>query len=270
MENDRMSDVALAHPPLAAHRVRSVGDRPRLLSYVGRWGRARRWLPTDARRVLDIGSAFGYGTAALTGYGRGRRWVIGVERDPGHVRHAARSYPWLPLVHADASALPVADGTVDAVILLDVLEHMTHPAAVLADARRVLRPGGFLIFSVPHRGLLAGLDSLNVYPMLRRRWPSWPPLEPADECASGAHRHFSIDEARTLLGAGFRLDRVARTGLGASELLHLALLVGCKALLRARRVYLALLPLHLLTYILDDLIPAGPLGDHLTVRARAI
>jgi hypothetical protein len=40
-------------------------DRPRLLSYLGRWGRARRWLPADARRVIDVGCAFGYGTVAL-------------------------------------------------------------------------------------------------------------------------------------------------------------------------------------------------------------
>ena len=43
--------------------------RPRLLSYVGRWGRARRWLPPEARVVADVGCASGYGTAALTGTG---------------------------------------------------------------------------------------------------------------------------------------------------------------------------------------------------------
>ena len=39
--------------------------RPRILSYVGRWGRARRWLSDDALRVLDIGCSFGYGAAAI-------------------------------------------------------------------------------------------------------------------------------------------------------------------------------------------------------------
>ena len=107
--------------------------------------------------------------------------MIGVERDPDHLREAARRYPWLTVVEGDASALPFEDGSVDAVVMLDVLEHVPEPRAVLTEVRRVLRPGGVVVLSVPHRGLLAPLDSLNVYPALQRRFRSWQPVEPADE-----------------------------------------------------------------------------------------
>ena len=96
------------------------GDRVRLLSYIGRWGRARRWLPPDAHRVADIGCAFGYGTAALTAHGKARRWVVGIERNAEHVKNAGQPHPWLPLIYADATAIPVLDDSVDAVILLDI------------------------------------------------------------------------------------------------------------------------------------------------------
>jgi SAM-dependent methyltransferase len=43
--------------------------------------------------------------------------------------------------------LPMADGSVDAVLSTQVLEHVLDPAAYLAEAHRVLRPGGFLILS---------------------------------------------------------------------------------------------------------------------------
>ncbi len=219
--------------------------------------------------MLDVACAFGYGTAALKGLGDAPPWVVGIERDEGHVRHARRCYPWLPLMRADALNLPFVDGSVDAVVMLDIVEHIADPAAVLAEARRVLRPGGCLVVSVPHRGPLTALDPNNVYDALRRRWPSWPPLESYDESASGTHRHFTVDEVRGLLGPYFAVDRVVRTGTGLSEVLQLIFRITFVALLRWRRFYMMLLPLHFITYLIDDMIPAGPLGYHLTVRARA-
>jgi SAM-dependent methyltransferase len=244
-------------------------DRPRLLAHVGRWGRARRWLPEDARRVIDLGCAFGYGTAALAGRGAARRWTVGVERDAEHVRRASQQGWWFPIVQADGTELPIRSGAVDAVVVLDVVEHVADPSAMIAEVRRVLRPGGWLVLSVPHRGLLAGLDPLNVYPALRRRWRSWPPLESADQSASGVHRHFTLDEMRAILGPAFAVDRVARTGMGLSEALHLSFLLAFKALLRWQGAYLASRALHFVVYLVDDLIPAGAFGYHLTLRARA-
>lgn len=243
--------------------------RRRLLSYIGRWGRARRWLDPDLLRVLDVGCAFGYGSAAILARGpRGRR-VVGVEQDHEHVEQGRRHFPWIPILEADATDLPLADGSVDAVLMLDIVEHVESPERALAEARRVLRPGGVLVVSVPHRGLLQGLDSLNVYRALRRRHPSWPPLEAATESGSGTHRHFSIRELSDLMGPGFTVDRVARSGLGLQELLYLALLL-LRVPLRTPRVPSALLALHLAVYTLDDLLALGPLSYHLTVRARAV
>jgi SAM-dependent methyltransferase len=218
--------------------------------------------------VLDIGCAFGYGTVALMGRGGPRRWIAGVERDPANVALAHRAYPWLPMVRADAKSLPFADQSVDAVVVLDVLEHLDDPASVLAEVSRVLRPRGALIVSVPHRGLLSACDSNNVYTALRRRFPSLAPLEPCEQSASDRHRHFMLEEARAILGPGFAVDRSACTGLGLAELMHLPLLVLLKGLLRWRGAYLALRHAYFAASIIEDLIPTGPLGYNLTLRAR--
>jgi SAM-dependent methyltransferase len=244
----------------------AVPERPRLLSHVARWGRARRWIPADAALVLDVGAAFGYGTAALAA--RSRHRVIGVERDPAHIAAARARFPWLELLHGSAESLPFPDASVDAVTLLDVLEHVADPAGVLDEAHRVLKPGGVLVVSVPHRGLLEPLDSLNVYPRIRR--PGWPPLDPADDCDAGGHQHFSLRELEDRLGPGFTVDAVARTGLGLAEVVHLAALVGVRGILGSERGYRALLLVHLLVYVLDDLLPLGPASYYLTVRARAV
>ncbi|HXY26786.1 MAG TPA: class I SAM-dependent methyltransferase [Acidimicrobiales bacterium] len=50
---------------------------------------------------------------------------------------------------ADGTALPFASRSADAVLLLEVLEHVARPRELLAEARRVLKPGGTVVVSVP-------------------------------------------------------------------------------------------------------------------------
>ncbi|MBN1488435.1 MAG: class I SAM-dependent methyltransferase [Phycisphaerae bacterium] len=57
--------------------------------------------------------------------------------------------PWLDLV-ADAAGLPFSDGGVGNLVLFDVLHHMPRPARVLAEAQRVLAPGGRMILCEPY------------------------------------------------------------------------------------------------------------------------
>ena len=54
-------------------------------------------------------------------------------------------------VQADLMALPFADGSVDAIRLDHVLEHLDqrHGVGALSEARRVLRPGGRIVVGVP-------------------------------------------------------------------------------------------------------------------------
>jgi SAM-dependent methyltransferase len=251
--------------PFALRPAAGVATRPRLLSHVGRWGRARRWLPAGALRILDVGCAFGYGTVAVAAGGPPGRVAVGVERDPEHIQRARRLYPWLTILEGDAASLPVPDGCADAVLLLDVLEHLEDARPAVAEAHRVLRPGGVLVVSVPHRGPQLALDSLNLYRALRRRRPSWPPLEPATESADGIHRHYAVDEMRELLSPGFEVDRVQRSGLGLQEPVYLAGLVA-RVPRRTDQVGRLALTLHLILYLLDDLVPWGRLGYHLAVR----
>ena len=58
---------------------------------------------------------------------------------------------------ADAYRLPWRDGTFDAVAALDFLEHVDRPGDVIAEAARVLKPGGLFFFHTFNRNLLAWL-----------------------------------------------------------------------------------------------------------------
>ena len=55
---------------------------------------------------------------------------------------------WLDAV-ADAQALPFADGSLDAIVGVDVLHHLEWPARFLGEAQRTLRPGGRVVLVEP-------------------------------------------------------------------------------------------------------------------------
>jgi SAM-dependent methyltransferase len=122
----------------------------------------------------------------------------------------------------------LAHACADAVLLLDVVEHLTHPARAIAEAHRVLRSDGVLVLSVPHRGPLHWVGALNVYQGLQRRHPDWPPLEPATQSGSGRHMHFTPSELNVLLNPYFVVDRTTRTGLCLVEPVYLALLYAAR------------------------------------------
>jgi len=61
-------------------------------------------------------------------------------------------FVWTPFVDfvADAVAMPVEDGSVDNLFMVDVLHHLPRPAAVFREAARVLRRGGRLVVLEPY------------------------------------------------------------------------------------------------------------------------
>ena len=105
--------------------------------------------PSCARGVvLDAGVGEGYGAALLAS---SARRVVGLELDPAVARHVRGRYPALTVARADLQALPVADGSIDALVTLQVIEHLWDQPGFLAECARVLRPGGRLHCATPNR-----------------------------------------------------------------------------------------------------------------------
>lgn len=104
-------------------------------------------------RVLDSGSGEGYGTAALAAATPDRTLVAGVDVYPDAAHHAAATYSSSGPVFlcADASSLPFGDGAFDAVVSLQVIEHLSDPDAYAAECARVLRRGGTFACATPNR-----------------------------------------------------------------------------------------------------------------------
>lgn len=103
--------------------------------------------------VLDSGCGEGYGTAALADAAVAGTVVVGVDVFADAARHAAAAYAAAGAVFlcGDASRLPFADASFDALVSLQVIEHLDDPDAYVAECARVLRPGATFACATPNR-----------------------------------------------------------------------------------------------------------------------
>jgi SAM-dependent methyltransferase len=150
----------------------------------------------DAARVrrgsnfLDIASGPGYVAAAAAKRGA---LVLGVDFSPAMVAHAHELHPGVEFREADAEALPLGSGLFDAAAMNFGILHLGRPEHALAEAYRVLRPGGRFAFSVwapPEETIGFGivLRAVERHGEPRVALPEGPPFfrysEP-DECKGG-------------------------------------------------------------------------------------
>ncbi len=116
-------------------------------------------------RVLDLGCGSGYGTSMLRDVARS---AVGVDVSPEAVAHAGERYgrDGLSFRTIDpARPLPFDDASFDLVTSFQVIEHVEDVDAYLAEARRVLAPGGTFIVVTPDR-------RLRLFP-LQKPWNPW-------------------------------------------------------------------------------------------------
>jgi 2-polyprenyl-3-methyl-5-hydroxy-6-metoxy-1,4-benzoquinol methylase len=102
------------------------------------------------KEILDIASGEGYGSAFLA---KTARRVTGVDIDAAAVAHATARYQRgnLSFLQGSCSAIPMAQASVDLVVCFETLEHHDQHEAMMAEIRRVLRPGGLLVISSPDK-----------------------------------------------------------------------------------------------------------------------
>jgi ubiquinone/menaquinone biosynthesis C-methylase UbiE len=152
-------------------------------------------------RVLEIGIGSGLN---LPLYGARVSSVIGLEPSPALLRMArprasAATIP-ISLLDASAEAIPLASGSIDTIVVTWTLCTIPDTSRALAEMRRVLRPGGALLFvehgRAPEPGVARWQDRLD---------PLWSRL------AGGCHLNRKVDDLMT--EAGFRIEALEHSRL---------------------------------------------------------
>ncbi len=159
--------------------------------------------------ILDLGCG---GGNILEGLPQERLRAVGMDLACEMVSDAAKRRPTDAFMVGDAMRIPLADGAVDIVTCIGVLEYVTHPADVLTQINRVIKPGGHLIISFPNSTSLLrhlstaeiGLERALIGTLNRVRGRSNHGLAPDYK-----HQQWSIRQVRSMLdAAGLRVSNV--------------------------------------------------------------
>ncbi len=175
------------------------------------------------QQVLDLGGGMGRMSIPLSS----RHFVTLTDISP-QMLELARPYATerLRLRVADARSLPFADRSFDYVLCIDLLPHIPVPEQLLAEARRVLKPGGFLI-----------IDCTNAVPLWTLAYPRYLGRRPhrwihiwrsggvLPEWRTRVRHHRRGPFVRLLTEGGFKVASLRGFGPRACAKWHLAVAV---------------------------------------------
>jgi SAM-dependent methyltransferase len=179
------SYYTLAGPGGLVRRMQRIWEGRKVSGY-------ERALGPGKKRILDVGCGDGRFLQVLRDFGSPDWELVGVDFDPAAVeRCRARGFTAFAKRVEDMAA---EEGTFDAVVMLQLIEHVEDPVRIARLVAALLRPGGVFFVETPN---LAGWD----YRLFRKRW--W------------GHYHFprhwnlfSTDSLeRMLTSTGFVIDR---------------------------------------------------------------
>lgn len=109
----------------------------------------------SARRVLDLGCGHGDLTSLMQSAGLE---VVGIEPSEDGVTSARTAHPAVQFEQGSAyDDFAATFGQFDAIVSVEVIEHLYSPHLLIRNARKALAPGGHLILTTPYHGYLKNL-----------------------------------------------------------------------------------------------------------------
>ena len=149
-----------------------------------------RWIRVPEPVILDVGCSSGY-TLRLLRRRMPHATVLGADYVRRPLDKLGEDIPDLPLLQFNIVHCPLESGSVDGVVLLNILEHIEDDGRAVAEIYRILRPGGVAVIEVP-----AGPGLYDIY----------------DRKLMHFRRYRLSGLVRLMRGAGFRILRRSHLG----------------------------------------------------------
>lgn len=164
-----------------------------------------KYLPDNLGRILEVGCGQGHTLEWLKNE-QGCLWVAGIEIESQAAAIARDKVDELYEGDVEEMFLPIEEGSLDAVLCPDVLEHLVDPWSAVAKLSQLIKSGGYFIVCVPN---------------VRHFKVLWPLITKGEweykECGilDRTHLRFFTKESAIKLVDGMQVETVECTGLAS-------------------------------------------------------
>jgi SAM-dependent methyltransferase len=151
----------------------------------------------DHKKVADLGCGSGYGSYYLSGVAEE---VSALDLSEEAVAHASSHYarPNLGYRLGDVTRVPFEDGSLDAAVSFEVIEHLDEPEDLAVEAKRIIKDDGLFIVSTPDKQTYSNdRNAVNLY----------------------HSREMYVEEYREMLGRHFEHVQIYRQGAVSGSLI---------------------------------------------------
>ncbi|MFC2130181.1 methyltransferase domain-containing protein [Bacteroidota bacterium] len=241
-----------------------------------------KWIDGNVENLLDGGCSYGYGTRFLAEKSKN---TYAIDVNETHIEVASKRYTDINFKTGILENTEYSDNFFDYIVLNDVLEHTTDKIQTLQEMYRILKPGGTIIISTPHKGMFAFIDPYNygynlrkfipwlykgLYKIIRLIKEGKIPGEFNPKHIE-KHWHYSIKDFRNMLDStgfndNYRIEKTFRSGL-FMEVLVMNLESILNIFFKQRISQFLLKPLSWLAEI-DYWIPYGILSYNIAVKIK--
>ncbi len=236
---------------------------------------ASKWLPKQVENLLDAGCDDG-NNAKLLSKKANHTWGIDINKKA--IETAQKKFPSISFSFCPVETTPFENEFFDAIVMNDVLEHVANEITALNEMFRILKKGGQLIVSTPHKGMFAFLDPANIKfliknkTLLRLAYGK----QKANKITDGnlkkdSHRHYTLKKLSSLVEKSsfneqYKIEHVFRSGL-VLGVFSVDLKIILQRLFGKKATSFLLLPLFKLAS-LEYWIPFGPLAYNISISIK--
>lgn len=199
-----------------------------------RYKLALSWVPDDIETLLDAGCAWGYGTRLLK---QKCNHIYGLDPSQDAINVAKTRDDQIIFIKSGLEETPFESEFFDVVVCCETIEHVGDEIDSLNEIFRILKPGGILIITTPHKGLFGFMDPGNsirwveylaksklsglyriAYKMRKGEYPQKIEVEKPIYDRENTHRHYALAEIVEMLEESvfrgkYEIVKVLRSGL---------------------------------------------------------